>query len=222
MIQSFFDTNNIFFTVLNYPMSHLEFWGTILSVIAVSLAAKENIWSWGIGMASVFLYFFLFYQVQLYPDMFLQVFFFMTNAIGWWTWANPSYEFENQNKELKITRIENDKLLIIIALGLVGTLIMGYSAQNLSVWLPKLFSKPSAFPYLDSFTTVLSVMTTFLMIRKKVECWWLWLAIDIISTYIYWQKGVKFVSIIYFVYCFIALFGAINWTKEYRNSQNIN
>ncbi len=196
-------------------MSHLEFWGTILSVTAVWLAAKESIWSWGIGMVSVFLYFFLFYQIQLYPDMFLQVFFFITNALGWWFWANPEADLGNKKNELKITRIAKNKLLIIIILGLTGTALMGYSAQNLSTWLPQFFSKPSAFPYLDSFTTVLSVLTTFLMIRKKVECWWLWLAIDIISTYIYWQKGIKFVSIIYFVYCFIALYGAINWTKEY-------
>lgn len=214
----FFNVNSTFFEILGYKMSYLEFWGTVLNIIAVWLATKENILSWPIGMISVFLYFFLFYQSQLFPDMSLQVFFFITNGIGWWLWLNPKIGDENLKKQLKITRIANSKLLIIIVLGFIGTATMGYSAANLNRWLPTFFSVPSAFPYLDSFTTVLSVLTTFLMIKKKVECWWLWLVIDVVSTYIYWQKGLKFVGIIYFVYCFIALYGAVNWTKEYKLS----
>jgi len=71
---------------------------------------------------------------------------------------------------------------------------------------------------MDSFTTVMSIFATFLLIRKKVEAWWTWLAIDMISTYMYFVKEVKLYSFLYAVFCVIALFGAINWTKEYRKS----
>ena len=98
--MSFFDIENIFFTVAGYQMSYLEFFGTIAGAIAVWLSAKANIWSWSIGVINVVLFFFLFYQVQLYPDMFLQVFFLITNLLGWWRWANPMPGEENQKNEL--------------------------------------------------------------------------------------------------------------------------
>ena len=64
-------------------MSYLEFFGTVAGGIAVWLSARGNIWSWPIGIINVSLYFFLFFQVQLYPDMFLQSLFFVTNLMGW-------------------------------------------------------------------------------------------------------------------------------------------
>ena len=78
----FFDITNTFITVFGYDMSHLEFWATLTGGIAVWLSAKENVWSWIIGLLNVVLAFVMFYQIQLYPDMLLQVFFFVTNIIG--------------------------------------------------------------------------------------------------------------------------------------------
>ena len=75
--MQFFDIENIFFTTLGYEMSYLEFFGTIAGAVAIWLSAKAIVWSWPIGIINVVLFFFLFYQVQLYPDMFLQVFFFV-------------------------------------------------------------------------------------------------------------------------------------------------
>ena len=77
--MSFFDINKIFFELLGYQMSYLEFFGTIAGFIAVYLASRANIWSWPIGLINVTLFFFLFYQVQL-PDM-LYRYFFVTNLI---------------------------------------------------------------------------------------------------------------------------------------------
>ena len=214
--MNFFDINHIFFTILDYPMSYLEFFGTIAGGVAVWLSAKENIWSWWIGIVNVILFFFLFYQIQLYPDMFLQVFFLITNLMGWWQWKYPKEGQENTSNELKISSLSRKNIVLLLALGMVFTGIFGSFTQHLHQLLPLFFSKPSAFPYLDSFTTVMSIITTFLMIRKKVECWYLWLLIDLISTYMYFVKGVKFVGLEYALFCVIATFGAINWTKQYR------
>jgi nicotinamide mononucleotide transporter len=218
--MSFFDINHIFFTAWGYPMSYLEFFGTLAGGLAVWLSAKENIWSWWIGIINVILFFFLFYQIQLYPDMFLQVFFLITNLIGWWHWQYPKTNEANQNNQLKISRLSPKNVLLLSLLGLLCTGILGTFTSNLNLLFPLLFSKPSAFPYLDSFTTVMSIITTFLMIRKKVECWYMWLLIDLISTYMYFVKGVKFVGIEYAVFCVIALFGAITWTKAFNDQSS--
>ncbi|MBO0933247.1 nicotinamide riboside transporter PnuC [Fibrella aquatilis] len=216
------DIKSVFFTLWGYSMSYLEFAGVVSGAVAVWLSARANIWSWPIGAVSVVLFFFLFYQIQLYPDMGLQVFFFVTNLQGWWRWTHPKSGEENANAELKISQMPPRQLLLWLVLGTVATAGLGTFAQHLHTLLPLLFSQPSAFPYLDSFTTVMSVVATFLMIQKRVECWYVWLGVDLILTYVYYVKGVKLVSAEYFIFCFIAAQGAYLWTKEYRSYGNVS
>lgn len=215
--MDFFSIDKIFFTLWSYPMSYLEFFGTIAGAVAVWLSAKTNVWSWPIGIINVILFFFLFYQVQLYPDMFLQVFFFITNLMGWWRWTHPAPVEENQKHELKVSRMSRKWLIIFLAIGLMGTFAMGSLAKNLHEWFPVMFSQPSAFPYADSFVTVMSIVATYLMVQKKVECWAVWILVDMIACYLYFSKGIKFVGIEYVVFCFIAAFGLWNWYKEYKS-----
>jgi len=215
MIQ-IFDIKNIFFTIWGYPMSHLEFWATLTGGYAVWLSAKENVWSWIIGLINVVLAAIMFYQIQLYPDMFLQGFFFVTNVIGFWLWKFPKESEANPKHELKITRLTKKNAFLLIFGGLVATFLMGTFSKNLHEFFPQLFSLPSAFPYMDSFTTVMSIVATFMLMKKKVEAWWMWLAIDLISTYMYFVKDVKLYSVLYAVFCVIATFGAIAWTRKYR------
>ncbi len=200
-------------------MSYLECFGVISGGVAVWLSARANVWSWPIGAGSVILFFFLFYQIQLYPDMFLQVFFLVTNLQGWWRWTHPKKDEENQHRELRISRMPPRRLLTWSVSGIVATALLGTFASRLHTWFPLLFSQPSAFPYVDSFTTVTSIAATFLMIEKRVECWYVWLLTDVILTYVYFVKDVRLVSVEYFVFCFIAAFGAYNWTREYQSFQ---
>jgi nicotinamide mononucleotide transporter len=215
-MSHFFDIKHIFFTLWNYPMSYLEFAGVVSGAVAVWLSARASSWSWPIGAGSVVLFFALFYQIQLYPDMFLQVFFFITNLQGWWRWTHPKPGEETRQNQLKISRMPVRGLLVWSVVGLAATTLLGAGASRLHEWFPLVFSQPSAFPYVDSFTTVLSIGATYLMIEKRVECWYVWLLTDLILTYIYFVKGVKFVAIEYFVFCFIAGFGAWNWTRRWQ------
>lgn len=217
--MSFFDIDNIFFEALRYPMSYIEFFGTIAGAIAIWLSAKANVWSWPIGIINVILFFFLFYQVQLYPDMFLQVFFFVTNLMGWWRWTHPKKFEEDRKHELRVSYMKPKHFFVNSFLGITGTLLFGSFAENIHEIFPSLFLKPSAFPYLDSFVTVMSIITTFLMIQKKIESWIFWILIDVIATYMYFVKGIKLVGIEYLAFCFIAAFGLWNWIREHRSYQ---
>jgi len=211
------DIENIFFTVLGYPMSYVEFFAVIAGLIAVALSAKANIWSWPIGIVNVVLSAFFYYQIQLYPDMFLMVFFFVTNLMGWWRWANPKPEEEDKKKELKVSFMDRKQFIFLCMAGLVGTFLIGTLASKLHNFLPLLFNLPSAYPFIDSFILVMSVIATFLMIQKKVECWIIWIVIDIVATYLYFLKGAKFFGVEYLIFTLIATFALWNWVKEYRN-----
>ena len=196
-------------------MSYLEFFGTVAGAVAVFLSAKANVWSWPLGIVNVVLFFFLFYQVQLYPDMFLQVFFFITNLVGWRRWTNPKREEQDQQHELKVSTLPLKSWIIFSLIGLIGTVVFGQLASNLSTLFPVLFNKPSAFPYADSFVTVMSIVATYLMVQKKVECWLVWILVDAVACYLYFSKEIKFVGIEYLVFCFIAAFGFWHWRRKF-------
>jgi nicotinamide mononucleotide transporter len=215
--MSLFDIENISFEVLEYPMSYIEFFGTLTGAIAIGLSAKANVWNWPVGIISVVLLFFLFYQVQLYPDMFLQIFFFATNLIGWWRWTHPKTYEEDSKHELRVSFMKRRQFIAVFFLGIAGTVLFGTLAKNIHEIFPALFAKPSAFPFLDSFVTVMSIITTFLIIQKKIESWIFWIVIDVLATYMYFAKGVKLLGLEYLVFCFIAAFGLWNWVRKYRS-----
>jgi nicotinamide mononucleotide transporter len=220
--MNFFDHQSTFFTALNYPMSYLEFFGTIAGAIAVWLSARANVWSWPIGIINVVLLFFLFFQIQLYPDMFLQIFFFVTNILGWWRWTHPKVGEEDKKNELKISWMSPLWLGLTAAITVVGTIISGMLAGNLHIWLPSIFAQKSAFPFADSFVTVLSVLAQYWMLQKKVECWAMWIIADIVATYLYFVKEVKFLGLEYLVFCFIAAMGLYNWWKEFNSYKSVS
>ena len=210
----FFDHESIFFTLWGYPLSYLEFFGTLAGGLAVWLSARGNIWSWSIGIVNVILFFFLFFQVQLYPDMFLQVFFFITNLLGWWRWAHPKPGEENRRKELRASWMGQRRVIGLLLITLTATIGFGYFASTLHELAPSVFALPSAFPYADSFVLTVSIAATYLMVQKKVECWAAWILADVVATYLYFSKGILFVGIEYFVFCLIAAYGLWQWRRE--------
>jgi nicotinamide mononucleotide transporter len=215
--MEFFDIDKIAFTLFGTNVSWLEFIGVIAGGIAVWLAARASIWSWPIGIINVTLFFFLFYQSQLYPDMFLQVFYLVTNIIGWWRWKNPDTGEEDKKNELKVSFMTRNQLILVATIGIAGTVALGTFATRLHEWFPSVFSLPSAAPFQDSFITVVSILAQYYMMQKKVECWILWLLVDILATYVYFSRELLFSSALYFVFCGLAIYALWNWTKEYRS-----
>src|SRR6187402_3361539 len=112
-------------------MSYLEFFASISGLIAVWLSARAHIWSWPVGIVNVVLAFFLYYQVQLYPDMFLQAFFFVTNVLGWIRWANPKAGEEDRKNELRVSFMKWKQFFLICGIGVVGTIALGSFASRL-------------------------------------------------------------------------------------------
>jgi nicotinamide mononucleotide transporter len=216
-LENIFNAHTEFFKLLGYSMSYLEFFGVLSGLLAVWLSAKANSWSWPVGIINVILAFFLYYQVQLYPDMFLQIFFFVTNIAGWWRWTHPRQEEADRKKELKVSYLEKTQLLVTVSIGIAGTLALGFFASRLHVWAPALFALPGSYPYVDSFILIMSIVATFYMIQKKIECWLIWIAIDMVATVLYYIKEVKFFSLEYLIFAGLAYYGLRTWMKEYKS-----
>lgn len=84
--MNFFDTKNIAFQILDYPLSYVELIGTLFGFLSVYLATRANILTWATGIINELFLFILFFQVQLYADMFLQIYFFIITLYGWYKW----------------------------------------------------------------------------------------------------------------------------------------
>lgn len=215
-INNFFDIfsiNNIFFTFHGYQMSYLEFAGTLLNLWSVWLVTKNNILTWPVGNIAVILFGILFYQIHLYSDLVEQVYFLITGFYGWWVWLYLRKKGSGNKKELPITynsRLSNIIYMVIIT---IGSVCMAYIMAHIHIYMPALFPIKASFPFLDAFTTVMSFAAQILMAYKKMECWYLWIAVDIIGIGLYFAKGVVFVSLLYLIFLILATKGLFNWKK---------
>lgn len=195
-------------------MSYLEFLGTIFNLWCVWLTAKNKVLSWPVGIVGVILYIFLFYQIQLYSDFVEQIYFLITSFWGWYLWTHPQTEEKDSGNNLKIGSIDNKTIFIWLLVIVLGTLALGYFMDHVHLYLPQFFPEKASYAYLDSFTTVMSFVATILMAKKKVESWYLWILVDVIGIFLYFFKGVKFISLEYLIFLILAVQGLISWRKE--------
>lgn len=203
--MEWYSIENIAFEVIGYPISYIELIGTIFGFISVFLAARANILTWPAGIINEIAFFILFFQVQLYSDMYLQVYFFMVTVYGWYYWKR---EKNQQKVEVCTNRWRAIYVLILIA----GTMISGATMSDIHVLIPGAIR--ASYPFADAFTTVASILATILLSRKRIETWILWIAVDIVSVIIYTLKEINLVAIEYVAFLIICVFGLIGWRKK--------
>ena len=210
-----FSIQNTFITVYGYPLSYIEFLGTLTGLISVWLATKSNIWTWPVGLLNVTCFFLIFFEVRLYSDMFLQVYFFVTSIYGWIVWHNKT-----ENGEVKI--LSNSRRIVFSIIIILSTVVVGFAVKNIHLIFPQVFNKPASYPFVDTFVAVISIIANLLLAQRKLENWILWILADIISVVLYTKKMVMFISIEYFVFVCLATAGLIMWIKIMRHEKGIS
>lgn len=215
----FFSTRNIAFTILDYPMSWVEFIGTILYLLSVILIAQRRILTWPIGIASSIFYVILFYQIQLYADSIEQIYYIGASIYGWWFWNKQLSNGENDAAKVPVFYSPKKMLGITVALTLILSVIVGLFISQAHIILPAIFPLPAAFPYLDALTTVMSFVAMWLMARKRVESWVYWIIVDVICIGLYFAQNVRFLSLLYVILLVMAVNGFIRWHREANPSK---
>lgn len=200
--------------MLGYRMSLLELLATLTGLLAVWLAARGNILTWLFAIVNAVLFFILFYQVNLYSAMALQVFFFCNSIYGWYNWRRDK-SGEKKPVTLLLRRQRTFWLIAIIAGGMILGTVMG----RIHTWLPDLFPVKASFVYTDAMITVLSIAASVLMAKMKLENWALWIIIDIFSIAMYAMRGVMLVSLQYVIFLFMATYGFIEWRKGIKHAE---
>jgi nicotinamide mononucleotide transporter len=219
ILLSFFSVNSIFITIIGYPISYLEFVGTIFTLAAVILVWKRNILNWPISIIGALLFGILFYQIQLYADFFEQIYYFITAFWGWYSWK--AYQKNKHVGTISVTiNSRKENALWVIGI-IVATILLSLLLANIHLLLPKLFPVPASLVIPDAATTIMSFAATILMIRRRVESWILWVIVDVVAIGLYWYKGVPFITLLYVAFLGIAIAGLVNWYKAYKNGTNV-
>ncbi|NUN68701.1 MAG: nicotinamide mononucleotide transporter [Bacteroidetes bacterium] len=187
------------------PESAAEIVAVVLGLISVYLVTKENVWCYPLGIISVFLYIFIFYEVKLYADMGLQVFFIILQAYGWYEWLYGGAG----RTELQVTRVPRSGWLWSALFVVAGTAALGATLHQLT---------DASLPYVDSFLAVLSMAAQWMMARKHLENWTLWIAVNIGSIGMYGVKGLYVTMVLYAVYLGLAVYGYREWRRSLGQS----
>ncbi|MBI6549678.1 nicotinamide riboside transporter PnuC [Xenorhabdus lircayensis] len=241
--MDFFNIDNILVHISlgtgGYNLSYIEATGTIAGLLCIWLASQEKIINYLFGLINVSLFAVIFFQIQLYASLILQIFFFAANLYGWYAWSRVN---DQKQVELKIRWLNPKQMVMVAAVAIFTILVMtfnidqifGYMAKvvvlalqgmGFAITMPAL--QPDAFPFWDSVMTVLSVVAMILMTRKHVENWLIWVVINVISVVIYYHQGVLAMSLQYIILTGIALNGARLWIKAAKHNgkqpkENVN
>ncbi len=181
----------------------LEATAVILGVAYLLLAVRESLWCWYAAFASTTIFLFLFWRVNLLMESALQVYYLVMAVYGWWQWQHGR-EGDGQ-LEISSWRLSQHSRAIgaILLCSVVsGGLLREYSTAVL--------------PFLDSFTTWGSIVTTWMVARKILENWLYWLVIDSVSIFLYLDRGLYLTVLLFALYLVIALFGYRQWLQHYR------
>jgi len=200
----------------------IEIFGAITGIIYVFLEIKRNIWLWPLGIVTSSVYIYVFYHSGFYADMGLQWYYLFISVYGWIIWSRAKKiknagsreqgagsREQRRGREEKEIVISNIKYRQIIVLSLItGFLFVG-------IWYILTRFTDSTIPGWDAFTTALSITATWMLARKIIEHWYLWIAVNIVSVGLYIYKGLYPTVFLFVVYAVMAVVGYIEWRKYY-------
>ena len=183
----------------------VEILGVIFSLLYLFFSIRQNILLWPMGILSAILYIVVFYQSKFYADMGLNAYYFVISIYGWWLWRKRTGEGK---VALPVSRIK-------LSQGFILTLITVTSFAGIGLLLDRFTDSPV--PYWDAFTTALSFTATWMLARKIIEHWILWVIVDTVSMALYLYRGLYPTLVLFAIYTVMAVVGYIQWRKTLQN-----
>jgi len=180
-----------------------EWVAALAGAVSVYLSARQNIWSWPTAIVNVSMYTLVFYHSGLYSDMGLQVVYLVLSIYGWYQWLHGG----ERHSQLKVSRASRRAWLTS------GTLAFVFW---IALWRYTATLPGVALPYMDSGLTTLSLVAQWMMTRKIVENWALWILADVVYVPMYIYKGLYITAGLYAVFLGLAIMGLVSWWRSYQ------
>ena len=200
-------------SVLQYLLS-LEGVAVVLAVVYLLLASKQSLWCWACALVSSVIYIWICWQAHLFMETWLNVFYAVMAVLGWQQWrSGRAGEADGSKPKRAIVTMQLWQHGACLALVLVLAFANGLLMQRYT---------SAAWPFVDSFITWSSVVTTLLVVRKVLENWLYWIVIDGIATVVYFEHGLYLTTLLFAAYVVIVVFGYLQWRREFRAAQKAN
>lgn len=190
----------------------LEIIGTIVGLVYLWLEYRASIYLWIAGIIMPAIYIFVYYDAGLYADFGINIYYLGAAIYGWMMWKHGTFfrrklhlHTKEEEQELPITHMPSRYYLPLFLVFAVSFVVIA--------WILIRFTNSNV-PWLDSFTTALSIVGMWMLARKHVEQWWAWVAVDLVSTGLYIYKGLNFTAGLYALYTIIAIFGYFKWKRN--------
>jgi nicotinamide mononucleotide transporter len=181
---------------------YIEVLGALLGVLYILLGIKAKPLMWPVGLLSSAIYLYVFFVVKLYAESSLQLYYIGVSIWGWYLWArNQNKNGTDQVEVLKIT-IKTAWFSFVAFLVLFGFLT--FVLQHLT---------DSPLPKIDAFITALSLVATWMLAKRYIEQWWIWIIVDALSAALYINRGLYPTAILFLIYTIMAVFGYVSWKK---------
>jgi len=194
-----------------FAANWLDITGSIIGLVYIYQEYKASIWLWITGIIMPVVYMFVYIDAGLYADFGMQVYYTLAAIWGFimWKWGSHingllGRKTKNEDKEIPISHFPKNKIL--------QTTIVFLILWGLIYWILIHFTD-STVPILDSWGNALSVIGLWALARKYIEQWWIWIAVDIELSALYFYKGLTFTAILYALYVAIAVAGYFKWKK---------
>ena len=175
----------------------------MFGIASVYLSARQNVWNWPLGIINVALYIIVFYEAKLYADMGLQAVYVVLAAYGWWHWLHGG----TNHGALPVSRVATREILLLGIAFVAGTAL-------LSTLLAR--ATDASLPLADSALTAASLVAQYMMTRKYVECWLLWIVADAAYVALFLYKGLLPTAGLYLVFTGLAVVGWRQWRAALR------
>ena len=175
----------------------------VMSAIAVWLTTRRSIWNYPFSFASVALYAHIFFRVKLYADMGLQFVFAVALAYGLRQWT----AYRASDGAVHVSHATRRELWSGVAAGIIGAVVLGWFTSART---------DAALPWLDATLTAGSLVASWWAARRRIENWWLWIAVDVVYVGVYAAKGLELTAGLYGAFVVLASLGLIHWQRAYR------
>lgn len=187
--------------------NYIEILGTLLSIAYLVLSIKQNIWLWPLGILSAALYVLVFFQAKFYADMGLNIYYFFISIYGWIAWFNAR---KQTGKKMPVRRLRGRKAIMAASAFVVFFVAIALILDHLT---------DSPLPYWDALTTSASIVATWMLTRKYIEHWILWVAIDLLSMGLYIYRGLYPTTVLFLIYTVMAVVGYVQWKRELKPAE---
>lgn len=184
-------------------MTLMEWCATVLGIACVVLAARRSMWTFPAAIGSVTLVGVVVFRARLYSDAVLQLFFVAANVYGWVNWRRA----RDRSGAVTIRTLGHAQRIRWVA-GIAAACVLWGGAMD---WLTD-----AALPWWDAAIAAASIAAQWLMGQRRLENWWLWIAVDCASVPLYLTKGLNLFAGLYLVYLALAIWGWISWWRVMR------